>query len=113
MPATSCPVATALTPGNASAALTSIRLIRPYAIGLRNTLPHSIPGRVMSTAYTTLPLTFSTLSTRGTEVPMAFVLFMRSLGLDVFDLVGSCHFSPFDARPQPQQTRHQGNAGGQ
>src|SRR6185437_9521333 len=46
-----------------------MRLIFPDAIGLRRSLPHNIPGRVISTAYRASPLTLSSPSTRGVGLP--------------------------------------------
>ena len=47
-PARSAPVTTALTPGTASALPVSMRLMRPWAMGLRSTLVQSTFGTCMS-----------------------------------------------------------------
>src|SRR3989442_8044305 len=62
-------VNTATTPGTCSARRASIARIRACGCGDRRTFPWSIPGSTMSPVYLARPVTFSTASTRGTEVP--------------------------------------------
>src|SRR5215470_7572495 len=67
-------VMTAFTPGRASAADASIDLMRACACGLRNTLPCSIPGKLMSAPYRARPVTLSTPSCRIGRVPITLNL---------------------------------------
>src|SRR6266849_5231572 len=62
-------VTTALTPGNASALSVLIDTMRACACGLRFTLPHSMPGIVMSAPKAARPITLSTPSGRIGLVP--------------------------------------------
>src|SRR4030095_2243310 len=65
----SAAVSTARTPGSALARLTSIRLMRAWACGLRRSLAWSSPLAWMSATYSTLPVTFSGPSGRGIDSP--------------------------------------------
>ena len=47
-PERSAPVTTARTPGNATALPASMRLMRPWAMGLRSALHQSMSGTAMS-----------------------------------------------------------------
>src|SRR5687767_15609118 len=65
----SSPVTTRYTPPTACAALTSMRLMRPWAMLLRKIFPYSIPGRRRLCTYSARPVTLSQDSRRGTERP--------------------------------------------
>ena len=52
-------VATATTPGSASALLVSIERMRAWAWGLRRTLPWTMPDIWVSAPYLAAPVTFS------------------------------------------------------
>src|SRR5687768_9886090 len=65
----SSPVTTRYTPPTTCAALTSMRLMRPWAMLLRKIFPYSIPGRRRLCTYSARPATLSQDSRRGTERP--------------------------------------------
>src|SRR6185312_9516219 len=65
----SAPVRTQTTPGTRSAAAVSIEAIRPWAIGLRSTLPWSIRGTSRSPTNSASPRSFSRASRLGCERP--------------------------------------------
>src|SRR5437016_13887804 len=75
-------------------------------MGLRSTFPHNMLGKVTSTAYTALPVIFSTLPTLGTELPIMVCRFMGPWSLNGSNL--SDHLS-LNTHSQPQQTRYQAN----
>src|SRR3972149_1370098 len=70
MPGKSLPVITARTPGRARARLASICTILAWGWGLRTSLPCSMPGRKMSSAYSAWPVAFSQPSFFGVGLPM-------------------------------------------
>ena len=46
-----------------------MRVIRAWGYGLRRISPHNMPGIAMSNTYAALPVTFSSASTRGSDLP--------------------------------------------
>ena len=67
-------VKTCKTPGIASAAVASIRVILPFAIGLEITAPIARSGTPCSAAHRAWPVTSARPSTRLTRLPMIIVI---------------------------------------